>query len=145
MIKKLFLSILFTLVLIGSASAERINLVCSYLNTYYQDWDEGKFGQTIVSDQTQSVINFSILKENQNYGFETNLLYNWDWIKNSKKFDDIVNEGEYKFIAKDNSKYLLIRLNRFDGSLEILSGYTNDDNKYQWKETFYCIKAQQKF
>ena len=143
--KNLLLTILFTLVLIGSASAERINLVCSYLNTYYQDWDEGKFGQTIVSDQTQSVINFSILKENQNYDFETNLLYNWDWIKNSKKFDDIVNEGEYKFIAKDNSKYLLIRLNRFDGRLEILSGYTNDDNKYQWKETFYCIKTQQKF
>lgn len=143
---KKFISILVLCLLLGeNAYAKKINLVCSYLNTYYQDWDEGKFGQTIVSDQTQSVINFSILQEGQNYGFETNLLYNWDWIKNAKKFDDIVNEGEYKFVAKENSKYLLIRLNRFNGRLEIMSGYTNDDNKYQWKENFSCTKSQQKF
>ena len=98
-----------------------------------------------MSDQAQSSINFSIIKDNQNYSFETNLSYHWDWVENAKKFEDIVNEGEYQFIAIDGSKYLLIKLNRFDGRLEVMSGYTNDENKYQWKESFSCQKTEQKF
>lgn len=135
----------FVFLLSGNVNAEKTNLNCAYLNTYYQDWDEGKFGQTIVSDQAQSSINFSIIKDNQNYSFETNLSYHWDWVENAKKFEDIVNEGEYQFIAIDGSKYLLIKLNRFDGRLEVMSGYTNDENKYQWKESFSCQKTEQKF
>ena len=50
----------FVFLLSGNVNAEKTNLNCAYLNTYYQDWDEGKFGQTIVSDQAQSSINFSI-------------------------------------------------------------------------------------
>lgn len=143
--KKLLMIIFLGLFWSGSANAERTNLNCSYLNTYYQDWGKGKFGETIVSDQVQKTINFTLIKANQKFGFETNLLYNWSWIENAKKFEDEVSEGEYKFLAKENNRYIMIKLNRFNGLLEAVSGYTNDENKYQWKESFSCKKAEQKF
>tara|TARA_B100001769_G_C21580989_1_gene328575 strand:- start:65 stop:502 length:438 start_codon:yes stop_codon:yes gene_type:complete len=130
---------------ISASSDERTNLICVYVETYYQDWDEGKFGQSVTLDDAQKSINFSILRDSDNYGFDTNKLGNWEWVKNVKSFDDIVSDGEYKFIAVDGVKYMLINLNRFDGNLEFILGYTNDDNKYQWKETFSCEKAKAKF
>jgi len=124
---------------------EKTNLLCNYLNTYYHDWDQQKFGETIVSDQAQKSINFTIIENNQKYNFETNLMYNWSWVENAKKFQDIVNDGEYNFVANDGTKYLLINLNRYDGRLEIIMGYSNDKNRYQFKESYVCKKTEQKF
>lgn len=90
-------------------------------------------------------MNFTIIKNNQKYNFETNLLYNWSWVENAKKFQDIVNDGEYNFVADDGTKYLLIKLNRYDGRLEIIMGYSNDENRYQFKESYVCKKTEQKF
>ena len=143
--KKLLGIVVLGLLLSGNAYAEeKTKLICSYMNTFYQNWDSGDFGQTIVSEDAQPSIYFNFSNNPKIPLFETNLSTNWSWIEGGK-FEKISTDGEHQFITIVGDKYMSIILNRYDGLLTFLSGYTNDNNKYQWRETFKCKKAVQKF
>ncbi|WP_440928730.1 hypothetical protein [Candidatus Pelagibacter sp.] len=142
--KKLFFTIILSIFLISNTYAEKTNLICNYVETFYQDWDEGKYGQTIVSDSAQSSINFKIYNTTR-YWFETSFRTNWDWVEGAERFVGFKKEEEYFFYAESNSKYMDIRLNRYDGKLDFVKGYTNDNRRYLWRDTYVCKKAEKKF
>ena len=129
---------------VGFTEEEKINLLCKYENNYYRNWDQGEFGKIVINDEAQQSINFTIIKLQDNYFFSTSYRTDWDWT-NDAEYSHKVTEGEYVFKYLAGNKYRSIRLNRFDGSLFFLTGFTNDDGKYQWKVSFNCKKAQQKF
>ena len=103
-----------------------------------------EYGMTKVDEDTQPSINFTIIENNGNYNFDTNYLADWEWTYDNE-FKDYHTEGEYHFRVQVKNKYRSIRLNRFDGNLTFLTGYTDDQNKYQWKVSFVCKKAEQLF
>ena len=143
--KKLLVIVVLGLLFSGNAYAEeKTKLICTYMNTFYQNWDQGDFGQTIVSEDAQPSIYFNFSNNPKIHRFETNLSTNWEWIAGGK-FEKISTDGEHQFMTIVEDKYMSIILNRYDGLLTFLLGYTNDENKYQWRETFKCKKAVQKF
>ena len=128
----------------SAVEANTTNLNCEYKKHYYRDWDREEYGMTKVDEDTQTSINFSIIENNGDYSFETNYLTDWEWTYGNK-FLDYVTEGEYHFKVIVGNKYRSIKLNRYDGELYFLTGFTDDDNRYQWKVSFKCKKAEQLF
>ena len=76
--------------------------------------------------------------------FNTTYRADWEWTVEAD-YTSNVSESEYNFKFLVGNKYKSIRLNRFDGNLYFLTGFTDDDNKYQWKVSYNCKKADQKF
>ena len=56
-----------------------------------------------------------------------------------------IDDGEFNFKAVNDYKYREILINRYDGSMSIEVGYTNDDNKYKIRHNYKCNKAEQLF
>jgi len=144
--KKVFLTILFTLFLSGGADAEKTKLICEYKETYYRNWNNNQFGETIIDESATKIAYFNITKNNNDdYGFETNIrLPNLQNIKN-EKFESIVDENNYLFTAKKNTLYISIGINRYSGALTTQTGHTNDDGKYLIQSSYLCRKGEQKF
>ena len=122
----------------------RINLLCKYENNYYRNWDQKEFGRTVISDEAQKSITFTIIKKIDKIYFNTTYRADWEWTTEAD-YTSNVSESEYNFKFLAGNKYKSIRLNRFDGNLYFLTGFTDDDNKYQWKVSYNCKKAEQKF
>mgnify|MGYP001470936455 FL=1 len=141
---KHLLSIFILLSSVSLAEANTTNLNCNYKNHYYRNWDMNEYGMTKVDEDTQPSINFTIIENNGNYNFDTNYIADWEWTYDNE-FEDYHTEGEYHFRVEVKNKYRSIKLNRFDGNLTFLTGYTDDQNKYQWKVSFVCKKAEQLF
>lgn len=144
--KKLFLTILFTLVLSGGVSAKETMLTCEYKETYYRNWEMGQFGESIKDESETKIAYFDIMKSNnEDYGFETNIKLPNLRNMTGEKFESIVNEKYYVFkIQKDNT-YISIGIDRYDGNLTIETGHTDDNNKYLIRKTYSCKKREQKF
>ena len=141
---KHLLSILILLSSVSVVEANTTNLNCKYKNHYYNDWDREIYGLTTIDEAAQTSINFSIIEDNGDFTFDTNYETDWEWTY-GYGFFDYVTEGEYHFKVIVNNKYRSIKLNRFDGNLTFLTGFTDDDNKYQWKVSYVCKKAEQLF
>ena len=129
---------------VGFSDEIKTNLLCKYENHYYRNWDQGEFGTTVINETRQDSITFTIMELENNYGFDTSYRTDWDWTVNAE-YSHNVTETQYNFYYLLGTKYRTVRLNRFDGSLFFLTGYTNDNDKYQWKVSYSCQKAEQKF
>ena len=109
---------------------------------YGYHWDDN--GETFIDDNQQSTLNFEIAGSDSNHIFNTNYRTNWDWTGNSK-YESKTTDGEFNFKAVNDYKYREILINRYDGSMSIEVGYTNDDNKYKIRHNYKCNKAEQLF
>ena len=121
-----------------------VNLNCEYIDTFYRNWDDENYGETFIDDNQQSTLNFEIAGSDSTHIFNTNYRTNWDWTGNSK-YESKTTDGEFNFKAVNEYKYREILINRYDGSMSIEVGYTNDDNKYKIRHNYKCNKAEQLF
>ena len=144
--KKLILTILFTLVLSGGASAKETMLVCEYQETYFRNWDQGQFGETIENESATKVGYFNIIQNSdQNFAFETNIrLPNLRNMKD-EKFESTVDEKYYLFQVQKDNLYISIALDRYSGILTTQTGHTDDNGKYLIQNFYSCKKGEQKF
>jgi len=145
--KKLLLTILLALFLIGNTFAKDTKLICEYKETFYRNWNNNQFGETIIDESaTKIAYFFNITKNNDNdYGFETNIrLPNLQSIKDTK-FESIVDDNNYLFTAQKNRLYVSIGINRYNGALTTQTGHTNDGGKYLIQSSYICKKGEQKF
>ena len=148
--KKLLEVIFLALLLSGNAytheNPRETKLSCIYIETFYRNWDNNQFGETIINDTAVKNIYFNISKKDNNkYGFETNMqISNLQSVK-GEKFSSKVDDNNYFFYISKNTSYTSIELNRYNGKLVNASGHTNDDSKYLIQEFYNCEKAKQKF
>ena len=144
--KKLSIYVLLSLLWCNVGFSKETKLTCEYVETYYRNWDNKQFGETLQDEDAVKSIYFNIIKgENNEYGFETNMhLFNWEKVK-GEKFSSKVDDNNYSFYVLKNANYISIELNRYNGRLTNTSGHTNDDSKYLIKNFYDCKKAEQKF
>ena len=144
--KKLLGIVVLGLLICETVFAKETKLTCEYIETYYRNWDNNQFGETIKSESTPKSAYFIIKKgKNNNYGFKTNAdLPNLQIVKD-EKFTSQVDENNYLFYAIKNNTYVSIEINRLNGNLSATTGHTNDDSKYLFQNFYSCKKAEQKF
>ena len=144
--KKAILIVVAGLLWCEISFSKETKLTCEYIETYYRNWDNNQFGDTINDESATKSAYFNIIKgENNTYGFETNMyLPNWRVIE-GEKFSSKVDDNNYFFYALKNTTYISIELNRYNGNLTNTTGHTNDDSKYLIQNFYDCKKAEQKF
>ena len=144
--KKLLGIVVLSLLMFETGFAKETKLTCEYIETYYRNWDNNQFGDTIKSESATKSAYFNIKKgQDNNYGFETNVDLPNLQVVQGEKFSSQVDENNYLFYALKNNTYVSIEINRFNGSLTTNTGHTNDDSKYLIQNFYNCKKAEQKF
>ena len=144
---KKFLGIVFLGLLWCEISfSKETKLTCEYIETYYRNWDNNQFGDTIKDETATKSAYFNIIKGlNNTYGFETNMYLPNLRVVEDEKFISKVDDNNYLFYALKDTTYVSIEINRFNGSLTTTTGHTNDDSKYLIQNFYNCKKGEQKF
>ena len=144
--KKLLGIVVLSLLWCEISFSKETKLTCEYIETYYRNWDNNQFGDTIKDETATKSAYFNIIKGlNNTYGFETNMYLPNLRVVEDEKFISKVDDNNYLFYALKDKTYVSIEINRFNGSLTTHTGYTNDDSKYLIQNFYNCKKAEQKF
>ena len=136
MIKKLFLTILFTLVLSGGASAEKLNLNCKFISGISKDYNtnieetlNGYEDELIVIDlKKNEIIEGPHLIENQNFTDQQNEI-TWRNIIGQPEKNGLVNQVE---------------LNRVNGNLQIMTVATSNKVNLVAFKNYKCKQTEDK-
>ena len=96
---KKFLGIVFLGLLWCEISfSKETKLTCEYIETYYRNWDNNQFGDTIKDETATKSAYFNIIKGlNNTYGFETNMYLPNLRVVEDEKFISKVDDNNYTF------------------------------------------------
>ena len=134
--KKLFLTILFTLVLSGGASAEKFNLNCKFISGISKDYNtnieetlNGYEDELIVIDlKKNEIIEGPHLIENQNFTDQQNEI----------TWRNIIGQPEKNGIANQ------VELNRVNGNLQIMTVATSNKVNLVAFKNYKCKQTEDK-
>ena len=133
---KLFLTILFTLVLSGGASAEKFNLNCKFISGISKDYNtnieetlNGYEDELIVIDlKKNEIIEGPHLIENQNFTDQQNEI----------TWRNIIGQPEKNGIANQ------VELNRVNGNLQIMTVATSNKVNLVAFKNYKCKQTEDK-